>query len=129
MGDAPLGASFLFTEVVGLHVHNQQKYELVVDGEFADILGWQWFLHAMVLHIDATNNEGHFVVYILFGDKWRLCDDTRVKCQRPPPFPREATFFLYKRKPTNLLVRGTSHCASQRTRSPTLTPKGMRRAS
>ena len=53
--------SFVFNEDVGLHVHNQQEYKLVVVHEFVDILGWQWSLHAMVLHIRATKNEGHFV--------------------------------------------------------------------
>ena len=59
-------ASFVFKEVVGLHVHNRQEYKLVVDHEFLDSLGWQWFLHAMVVHIGATKNEGHFVVYVMY---------------------------------------------------------------
>ena len=46
--------SLSFNEVVGLHVHNQQDYKLVVDHEFVDILGWQSSFHAMVLHIGAT---------------------------------------------------------------------------
>ena len=72
-------ASLVFNEVVGLHVHNQQEYTLVVDHEFLDVLGWQWFLHAMVVRIGSTKKEGHFVVYVLFNAKWRLCDDTTVK--------------------------------------------------
>ena len=75
--------SFVFNEVMGLHVHNQQEYKLVVDHEFVDILRWQWSLHAMVLHIGATKNEGHFVVYVVFEDKWWLCDDTTVKGASP----------------------------------------------
>ena len=62
--------SFVSNEVVGLHVHNRQQYKLVVDHEFVDIWGWQWSLHAMVLHLGATKNEGHFVVYVVFEDKW-----------------------------------------------------------
>ena len=64
LGDVPLVAPFVFNEV-GLHVHNQQEYKLVVDHEFLDILGSQWSLHAMVLHIGATKNEGHFVVNVV----------------------------------------------------------------
>ena len=56
-----------------------------MDHEFVDIIGQQWSLHAMVLHIGSTKNEGHFVAYILFADKWWLCDDTRVKEEHPPP--------------------------------------------
>ena len=52
--------SVVYNEVVGLHVHNQQEYKLVVDHEFLDCLGRQWSLHAMVLHIGATREEGHF---------------------------------------------------------------------
>ena len=40
LGEAPLQTSFVFNEVVGLHVHNQKEYKLVVDHEFEDILGW-----------------------------------------------------------------------------------------
>ena len=64
---------------MGLHVHNQQDYKLVVDHRFLDCLGWQWSLHAMVLHIGSTREEGHFVVYVLFKDRWWLCNDTTVK--------------------------------------------------
>ena len=39
-----------------------------------------------------------------FDDKWWLCDDTTVKGMSPPPSPRKATFLLYKRKRTDLLV-------------------------
>ena len=124
LGDAPLQTSFVFNDGVGLHVYNQQEYELVVDHEFVDILGWQWSLHAMVLHIGATKNEGHFLVYVVFEDKWWLCDDVKVKGDRPAPKPRKATFLSYKRKPTNLLVSGMSQFASQRTRASTLKDKG-----
>ena len=107
--------SLVFNEVVGLHVHNQQEYKLVVDHEFLDCLGWQWSLHAMVLHIGSTREEGHFVVYVVFNDKWWLCDDTAVKAMTPPPNPRKATFLLYKRKQTDLVVPDMSQSASQRT--------------
>ena len=50
--------SLVFNEVAGLHVHNPQEYKLVVDHEFLDCLGWQWSLHAMVLHIGSTREEG-----------------------------------------------------------------------
>ena len=116
LGEAPLVTSFVFNEVVGLHVHNQQEYKLVVDHKVVDILRWQLSLHAMVLHIAATKNEGHFVVYVLFEDKWWLCDDTTVKGTSPPPIPQKATFLLYKRKPTNLLVPDMSQSSSQRKR-------------
>ena len=108
-------ASLMFNEVVGLHVHNQQEYELVVDHEFLDVLGWQWSLHAMVVHIGSTREEGHFVVYVVFKDKWWLCDNTTVKAINPPPNPQKATFLLYKRKKTDLVVRDMSQSASQRT--------------
>ena len=75
--------SFVFNEAVGLRVHNQQEYKLIVDHEFVDILGWQWSLHAMVLHIGVTKNEGHFVVYVVFQDKWWLCHDGTVKGTSP----------------------------------------------
>ena len=107
-------ASFVFNEVVGLHVHNQQEYKLVVDHEFLDILGWQWFLHAMVVHIGATKDDGHFVVYVVFNDKWWLCDDTSVTGMSPPPNPRKATFLLYKRKRNYLMVPDMSQSTSQR---------------
>ena len=98
---------------MGLHVHNQQQCKLVVDHEFVDILGWQLSLHAMVPHIGATKNENHFWVYVVSKDKWCLCDDTTMKGASPPPTPRKATFLLYKRKPTNLLVPDMSQTAFQ----------------
>ena len=116
--------SLVFNEVVGLHVHNQQEYKLVVDHEFLDCLGWQWFLHAMVLHIGSTREEGHFVVYVVFNDKWWLCDDTAVKAMTPTPNPRKATFLLYKRKQTDLVVPDMSQSASQRTGPPALGQRG-----
>ena len=70
----------------------------------------------MVVRIGAPKNEGHFVVYVVFEDKWWRCDDT--------PTPQKATFLLYKRKPTNLLVADMSLSASQRTRASALRKKG-----
>ena len=84
--------SLVFNEVVGLQVHNQQEYKLVVDHEFLDCLGWQWSLHAMVLHIGSTRKEGHFVLYAVFNDRWWLCDDTTVKFMTPPPPPTKSDF-------------------------------------
>ena len=113
--------SLVFNEVVGLHVHNQQEYKLVVDHEFLDCFRWQWSLHAMVLHIGSTREEGHFVVYVVFNDKWWLRDDTTVKVMTPPPNPRKATFLVYKRKQTDLVVPpDMSQSASQRTGPPAL---------
>ena len=108
-------ASLVFNEVVGLHVHNQQEYKLVVDHEFLDVLRWQWSLHAMVVHVGSTKEEGHFVVYVVFNDKRWLCDDTTVKAMSPPPHPRKATFLLHKRKQTDLIVPDMPQSASQRT--------------
>ena len=116
--------SSVFNEVVGLHIHNQQGYKFVVDHEFVYILGWQWSLHAMVPHIGVSKNEGHFVVYIVFEDKWWLCDDTTVKGTSPPAIPGKATGLFYKRKPTNPLVPDMSQSASQRTRASALGNKG-----
>ena len=115
-------ASLVFNEVVGLHVHHQQQYKFVVDHEFLDVLGWQWSLHATVVHIGATKEEGHFVVYVVFDDKWWLCDDTTVKGLSRPPNPRKAdlTFVLHKRKRTDLIVPDMSQAASQRTGASTL---------
>ena len=94
--EAPMYTSVVYNEVVGLHVHNQQEYKLVVDHEFLDCLGWQWSLHAMVLHIGATREEGHFVVHVVFNDRWWLCNDTTVKAMNPPPPPtRERRRFCY----------------------------------
>ena len=87
--------SVVYNEAVGLHVHNQQEYKLVVDHEFLDCLGWQWSLHAMVLHIGATREEGHFVVHVVFNDRWWLCNDTAVKAMNPPPPTRERRRFCY----------------------------------
>ena len=62
LADTPLQTSFVFNEVVGCHIHDQQEYKLVVDHCFVNIFGRQWSMHAMVLHIGATTNEGQFVV-------------------------------------------------------------------
>ena len=111
--------SVVYNEVVGSHVHNQQEYKLVVDHELLDCLGWQWSLHAMVLHIGSTREDGHFVVHVVFNDRWWLCNDTTVKAMNPPPpDPRKAMFLLYKRKKTDLVVPDMSQRASQRTGPP-----------
>ena len=60
------------------------------------------------------------MVYVVFEDKWWLCDDTTVKGASPSPTPQKATFLLYKRKPTNLLVPNMPQSASQRTRASSL---------
>ena len=122
--------SLVFNKVVGLHVHNQQEYKLVVDHEFLDCLGWQWSLHAMVLHIGSTREEGHFVVYVVFNDRWWLCNGTAVKVMTPPPppDPRKAMFLLYTRKQTASVVPDMSQFASQRTGPPALGQTGMPRA-
>ena len=109
--------SFVFNEVVGLRVHTQQEYKLIVDHEPVDVLGWQWSLHAMVLHIGATKNEGHFVVYVVLDNKWWLCDHTTGKGTMPPRSSRKGTFLLYKRP-------GMSQATSQRTRASALGNKG-----
>ena len=44
------------------------------------------------------------MVYVVFNDRWWLCNDTTVKENDPPPDPRKATFLLYKRKQTDLVV-------------------------
>ena len=59
MGEAPLQTSFVFGDVVILHVHNQQEYLFIVDHEIVVMLGWQWSLHAMVREIGASNDEDH----------------------------------------------------------------------
>ena len=71
--------TLLFNEAPGLHVRNQQDYMLLVEQDFVEFLGCEWPLPAMVLHSGATKNEGHIVVYIVFEDKWWLCDDAKVK--------------------------------------------------
>ena len=38
LGDTTLQTFFVFNDVVGLHVHNQKEYKLVVDHEFVDVL-------------------------------------------------------------------------------------------
>ena len=128
MGEAPVHTSSVFNEVVALHVHNQQEYKLVVDHEFVGILAWQWLWHAIVVRIGATKKERHFVVYIVFEDRWRLCDDARVKGEHPRPNSRKAAFLLYTRKPTAHVVPSVSQFASQRTRASASMPKGMPRA-
>ena len=99
---------------MGLHVHNQHEYKLVVDHAFLDVFGWQSSLHPMVVQIGATKDAGHFLVNVVFDDKWWLCDDTTVKAMSPPPNPGKATFLLYKRKRTDLIVPDMSQF-SQRT--------------
>ena len=65
-----------------------------MDHEFLDCLGWKWSLHAMVLHIGSTREEGHFVVYVVSNDRWWLCNDTTVKVMTPP-LTREKRRFCY----------------------------------
>ena len=81
----------MFSEVAPLHVHNQQAYKFVVDQEFVDVAGQRWAFHAIVLQIGATKDEGHFVAYIFFVHKWWMCDDPRVKLDRPIPDPRKVS--------------------------------------
>ena len=85
---APLQTSFVFNELaneLALHVHNLQQDKWVVNHEFVDMLGHRWSLHAMVLHIGGSKDGFHLVAYILFAEKWWLCDDTRGKVDPPPP--------------------------------------------
>ena len=58
------------------------------------------------------------MVHVVFNDRWWLCNDTTVKAMNPPPDPRKATFLLYKRKQTDLVVPDMSQRASQRTGPP-----------
>ena len=68
------------------------------------------------------------MVYVVVEDMCWLCDDTTVKDASPPPAPRKATFLLYMRKPTNLLLIDMSQSASQRTRASALGNKGDARS-
>ena len=94
--------------------------------------GWLWTfwgcqcsLHAMVLRIGATKNEGYFVVYVVFEDKWWLCDDARVKWECPPPNPLKASFLLYKCKPTALRVLPKSVTKRTKGCHQRVSPKGV----
>ena len=77
-------SSLVFNKWAPLHFHNQQPHSLTVDHVFVDVNGYHWSLRAMVLHIGATRQEGHFVVHILVRDEWWLCDDASVTGRRPP---------------------------------------------
>ena len=77
-----------------------------------DVNGYHWSLRAMVLHIGATREQGHFVVHILVGDEWWLCDDASVTRGWPPADSRKVTFLLYEGTPTEMV--GVSQGGSQR---------------
>ena len=74
-----------------------------------DVNGYHW---AMVLHVGATREEGHFVAHILVRDEWCLCDDASGTRGRPPANSRKVTFLLYERTPTEIV--GMSQGGSQR---------------
>ena len=112
--------SLVFKELAPLHVHNQQEHPLTVDHEFVDVSGYHWSLRAMVLHIGATRDQGHFVAHVLVGDNWWLCNDGTVTQARPPANPRKATFLLYERTP--VAMGGISQADSQRGASQPQTP-------
>ena len=104
-------SSLVFNKLASLHVHNQQLHILTVDHEFVDVNGYHWSLRAMLLHIGATTEQGHFVVHILVRDEWWLCDDATVTRGRPPADLRKVTVLLYERTPTEMvgLSQGGSH--------------------
>ena len=85
--EAPILVSLVFKELAPLHVHNQQEHPLTVDHEFVDVSGYHWSLRAMVLHIGATREHGHFVAHVFVGDEWWLCNDATVTQGRPPANP------------------------------------------
>ena len=105
-------SSLVFNKWAPLHVHNQHLHSLTVDHAFVDVNGHHWSLRAMVLHIGATKEEGHFVVHILVRDEWWLCDDASVTRGRPRANSRKVTFLLYERTPTDMV--GLSRGGSQR---------------
>ena len=76
-----------------------------------DVNGYHWSLRAMVLHVGATREEGHFVAHIVVRDEWWLCDDASVTRRRPPANSRKVTFLLYERTPTKMV--GPSQGGSQ----------------
>ena len=102
----------VFNKLAPLHVHNQQLHFLIVDHEFVDVNVYNWSLRAMVLHIGATREQGHFVVHILVRDEWWLCDDASATRGRPPAASRKVTFLLYECTPTKMV--GQSQGGSQR---------------
>ena len=104
--------SLVFNKWASLHVHNQQLHSLTVDHEFVDVNGYHCSLRAMVLHVGATREEGHFVAHILVGDEWWLCDDAPVTRGWPPANSRKVTFLLYERTPTEMV--GLSQGGSER---------------
>ena len=110
--DAIVLSSMLFNKWAPLHVHNQQLHSLTVEHAFVDVNGYHWSLRAMVLHVGATREEGHFGAHILFRDEWWLCDDASVTRGRPPADSRKVTFLLYERTPTEMV--GLSQGAPQR---------------
>ena len=104
-------SSLVFNKLAPLHVHNQQLDSLTVDHVFVDVNGYHWSLRAMVVHVGATREEGHFVVHILVRDEWWLRDNASVTRERPPADSRKMTFLLYERTPTEML--GLSQGGSQ----------------
>ena len=105
-------SSLLFNKWAPLHVHNQQLHSLTVDHEFVVVNGYHWSLRAMVLHIGATREEGHFVIHILARDEWWPCDEASVTKGRPLANSRKVTFLLYERTATEMV--GLSQGGSQR---------------
>ena len=97
-------SSLLFNKLALLHVHNQQLHSLTVDHEFVDVNGYHRSLRAMVLHIGATREEGHFVVHILVRDEWWLCDDASVTMGRPLADSQKVTFLWYERTSTEMVA-------------------------
>ena len=103
----------MFNKWAPLHVHNQHLHSWTVDHEFVDVNGYHWSLRAMVLHVRATREQGHFVAHILIRNEWWLFDDASVTRGRPPANSRKVTFLLYERTPTEMV--GLSQGGSQRT--------------
>ena len=106
MGDlqeAIVLSSLVFNKLAPLHVHNQQLHSLTLYRKFVDLTGYHWSLRAMVLHIGATGEQGHFVVHILVCDEWWLCDDASVTRGRAPTNSRNVTFVLYVRTSTEMV--------------------------
>ena len=105
-------SSLVFNKLAPLHVHNQQLHSLTVDHEFVDVNGYHWSLRAMVLHIGATKEEGHFIVHILVRNEWWLCDDALMTRGRPAANSRKVAFLLSQHTPTEMV--GLSQGVSQR---------------
>ena len=108
--EAPTQVSPVFNKLAPLHVYNQQLHSLTVAHEFVDVNAYRAM--AMVLHIGATREQGHFVVHILVRDEWWLCDDASATRGRPRAASRKVTFLLYERTPIEMV--GPSQGGSQR---------------